>query len=147
MIPRAIGQFMKFCTVGAVGTLAHYAVLWLATERLGWQATWGSGAGYLVGSAVNYALNYRFTFASDKSHLEAAGRFYIVVGAGWLINTSLMGVLTVWLRWDVWLAQVLTTGIGLGWNYSGSKFWAFDDARATSALPMTITGRVSAGRE
>jgi putative flippase GtrA len=128
-----ISQFLRFAAVGAVGTLAHYAVLWLATDRLGWPAAWASGAGCVLGSVVNYLLNFCFTFASRKSHVEAAAKFYIVVGTGWFINTALMGLLADRLGWNVWLAQVLTTAIGLSWNFGGSKLWVFREKCATRA--------------
>lgn len=147
MMPRGVFQFLSFAAVGAVGTLAQYAVLWLGAVQLGWPAAWASGAGYLLGSVVNYLLNYRFTFASGKSHIEAAGKFYIVVGIGWCINTGLMGLLTGWLTWNIWLAQLLTTGIGLGWNFAGSKLWAFRDKRASGASATMIADRPRAGRE
>ena len=121
----AATQFLHFAAVGAVGTLAQYAVLWLGTDQLGWPATWASAAGYLLGSVVNYLLNYRFTFASNKSHLEAASKFYVIAASGWLINTGLMGLLTAQLPWNHWLAQLLTTCICLLWNFAGSKLWAF----------------------
>lgn len=147
MMPRGAFQFLSFAAVGAVGTLAQYAVLWLAAVRLGWPAAWASGAGYALGSMVNYLLNYRFTFASGKSHVEAASKFYVVVGVGWFINTGLMGLLTGWLTWNLWLAQLLTTGIGLGWNFAGSKLWAFRDSRATEPSPTAIADRPHAGHE
>jgi putative flippase GtrA len=120
-----VAQFFRFAAVGAVGTLAQYAVLWLGADWLGWPATWASAAGYLLGSVVNYLLNYRFTFASKKSHFEAASKFYVIAASGWLINTGLMGLLTAWLFWNHWPAQLLTTGICLLWNFAGSKLWAF----------------------
>lgn len=126
-------QFVRFAAVGAVGTLAHYAVLWLGTDLLGWPAVWASGAGALLGSAVNYLLNYHFTFASGKPHLEAASKFYAIAGSAWLINTGLMGLLTSGLSWNHWLAQLLTTGICLIWNFAGSKLWAFRHNPATGA--------------
>lgn len=121
----AAAQFLRFAAVGAVGTLAQYAVLWLGADGLGWPATWASAAGYLLGSLVNYLLNYRYTFASNKSHLEAASKFYVIAASGWLINTSLMALLTTQLFWNHWPAQLLTTGICLLWNFAGSKLWAF----------------------
>lgn len=147
MMPHGVSQFLRFGAVGAVGTLAQYVVLWLGAVFLGWPAVWASAAGYVLGSVVNYLLNYHFTFASGKSHLEAAGKFYMVVGIGWCINTGLMGLLTGGLNWNIWLAQVLTTGIGLGWNFAGSKLWAFRDGGATSASTTTASDSANAYHE
>lgn len=129
----ALSQFLLFAAVGAVGTLAQYAILWLGADVLGWPAAWASGMGYLLGSVVNYLLNHHVTFASEKSHRETVGKFYAIAGSGWLINTGLMSWLTLTLLWNHWLSQLLTTAICLGWNFAGSKFWAFYHRSNTEA--------------
>jgi putative flippase GtrA len=100
-------------------------VLWLGTAHFGASAVHASALGYVFGSVVNYWLNYLFTFKSEKSHLDAAAKYYTVVGVGWCLNAGLMKVFVDLLGWSKWPAQVLTTGIGLIWNFGGSRWWAF----------------------
>lgn len=121
----AIRQCLRFAAVGATGTLIQYFVLWAGVEYLGQSAALASGVGYAVGSIVNYLLNYFFTFESNKSHSEAAAKYYSVVAVGWCINMVLMWALVD--RWGLyyWAAQLLTTAIGFIWNFLGSKWWAF----------------------
>jgi hypothetical protein len=69
-----------------------------------------------------------FTFKSDKGHGEAASKYFTLLGIGWCINTGLMWLLVHQLGWYYWLAQVLATGIGLMWNFAGSRWWAFKPA-------------------
>lgn len=121
-LPR---QFLRFAAVGAIGTGVQYATLWFGVEHLAATAVVASAVGYLLGSVVNYLLNYFFTFESGKSHLEAAAKYYAVLGVGWCLNTGLMAVFVTYLLWNYWLAQIVTTGIGLVWNFLGSRFWAF----------------------
>lgn len=121
-LPR---QFLRFAAVGAIGTAVQYVTLWFGVEHLSTTAVTASAAGYLLGSVVNYLLNYFFTFESGKSHLEAASKYYAVLGVGWCINTGLMALFVVQLQWNYWIAQIVTTGIGLIWNFLGSRFWAF----------------------
>lgn len=116
---------MRFAAVGVAGTAVQYAVLWLGVSAVGIQAAWASGIGYIFGSVVNYLLNYFFTFKSDQSHRDAAPKYFGVLGVGWCINTGLMLLFTHHWEWNIWLAQILTTGIGLIWNFSGSRLWAF----------------------
>lgn len=111
--------------VGASGTGVQYAALWLGEAFSLAPAVVSSAVGYLLGSVANYLLNYFFTFASDKPHWEAAAKFYTLVGIGWLINTSMMGLLVHGQGWNVWLAQIFTTGVCLIWNFAGSRWWAF----------------------
>ncbi|MBE9610392.1 GtrA family protein [Chitinilyticum litopenaei] len=124
-MPPGFRQFLRFALVGVAGTLAQYGVLFVGADLLGASATWSSALGYLLGSVVNYLLNYYFTFASSKSHLEAASKFYVIAGSGWVINTGLMALFAGYWGWHHWLAQLLVTGLCLLWNFAGSKLWAF----------------------
>jgi len=119
-------QFLRFAVVGVSGTLVQYLTLW--TGHGYYQilsAPAASGVGYLLGTVVNYLLNYFFTFGSSKSHREAASKYVSIVGIGWCINFALMGYLINRQGWYYWFAQFLCTGIVLLWNFSGSKWWAF----------------------
>ena len=121
-LPR---QFLRFAAVGAIGTIVQYVTLWVGVEYLATTAVVASAVGYVLGSVVNYLLNYFFTFESGKSHLETASKYYAVLGVGWCINTGLMALFVSQLTWNYWFAQIVTTGIGLIWNFLGSRFWAF----------------------
>lgn len=118
-------QFIHFAAVGLTGTLVQYLCLWIGVEYFLISAPIASATGYIFGSVVNYLLNYFFTFDSDKAHKEAASKYFSVLGIGWCINTGLMSFLVSYLGWYYWFAQLITTGIGLIWNFSGSKWWAF----------------------
>ena len=123
-------QFLRFAAVGASGTAVQYAVLWAGVEWAGISAAVASGLGYILGSVVNYLFNYFFTFQSQKNHGEAASKYFTLLGIGWCINTGLMWLLVHQLGWYYWLAQLLVTGIGLLWNFAGSRWWAFKPASA-----------------
>lgn len=118
-------QFMRFAFVGLFGTGVQYICLWIGVEFLHTQAALASAVGYALGTVLNYWLNYFFTFKSSKSHTEAAAKYYAVVGVGWCINGVLMTLFVNHLNWYYWPAQILTTSIGLVWNFGGSRFWAF----------------------
>jgi putative flippase GtrA len=122
-------QFFRFAAVGASGTVVQYSVLWAGVELAGVGAAAASGLGYALGSVVNYFLNYFFTFQSDKSHGEAATKYFTLLGIGWCMNTGLMWLLVHGLAWNYWLAQILATAIGLAWNFAGSRWWAFKPAK------------------
>ncbi len=118
-------QFIKFASIGLIGTLAQYFVLWIGIEFFYQAASLSSGVGYLLGSMINYYLNYHFTFNSTKTHIEAASKFYLIVIIGWSINTGIMWILADQLLWNYWLSQLLATATGLLWNFFGSRLWAF----------------------
>jgi putative flippase GtrA len=121
-------QFIRFAAVGACGTAVQYAVLAIGTSIFAIPAAWASALGYMCGSVVNYLLNYFFTFESGKSHAEAASKYFSLLGVGFCINLGLMALLVHQLDWNKWIAQFLTTGIGLIFNFVGSRLWAFKEA-------------------
>lgn len=124
-------QFLRFAAVGASGTAVQYVTLWAGVQVFGMDAAAAaSGIGYMLGSVANYVLNYFFTFKSDKGHGEAATKYFSLLAVGWCINTGLMWLLVQHQSWHVWLAQLLVTGIGLLWNFAGSRWWAFKPASA-----------------
>ena len=61
-------RFLRFAAVGAVGTLAHYALLVALVEGAGAPPLAGASAGFVLGALVNYALARRLVFASNRSH-------------------------------------------------------------------------------
>lgn len=119
-------QFVRFAAVGLSGTLIQYLTLWIAHGYYdAISAQTASAIGYILGSFVNYVLNYFLTFGSNKSHKEAATKYFSILAIGWCINFVLMGVLVGRLNWYYWFAQFFSTGFVLLWNFSGSKWWAF----------------------
>jgi putative flippase GtrA len=121
-------QFLRFASVGATGTAVQYLVLWFGVEAMHWPAAASSAIGYALGSIVNYLLNYFFTFASGKSHVEAAAKYYAVLAVGLAITAALMALLVAQLGWNYWAAQIVTTGVALLWHFAGSRWWAFKPA-------------------
>lgn len=126
LTPALLKQFLRFAAVGLSGTLVQYLTLWTAHGYLNLiSAPSASAIGYVLGSVVNYVLNYFFTFGSSKSHGEAASKYFSILAVGWCINFALMGYLVEQLHWNYWFAQLLSTGLVLIWNFSGSRWWAF----------------------
>ncbi len=128
--PALLRQFLRFAAVGLSGTAVQYLTLYFAHDTLALlSAQNASGIGYLLGSVVNYVLNYFFTFGSSKSHSEAASKYFSILAVGWCINYTLMGMVPQHLiwgeRWNHWITQLFSTGVVLLWNFAGSKWWAF----------------------
>jgi putative flippase GtrA len=118
-------QFSRFALVGALCTGIQYAVLAAGVEWLGLAAAVASTAGFLLGAAVNYQLNRRYTYDSRSSHAVGILRFSTVLAAGLLLNALFMHVLHSYLHWHYALAQLLTTGITMFWNFLAHRFWTF----------------------
>ena len=68
-----------------------------------------SGVCYVLGVALSYVLNRRWTFASTDSHRKAVPKFVLAYGIGLGCTLITMGILTSWLRPE--LAQILNAVI------------------------------------
>lgn len=118
-------QFIFFAAIGGVGTAGQYVTLIALKEGGFLDPIPASVVGFTIGAIINYFLNYRFTFNSDKSHKEAMSKFFIVATLGAIINTALMYVGIHLLDLYYLLAQVIATGIVLLWNFTANKLWTF----------------------
>lgn len=125
---EALGQFGRFLLTGGLATTLQYFVLGFGTSVLGASAAVFSGIGYLSGSVLSYVMSYFFTFRSNRAHLPAALRFYVMVAVGWCINTLVMALLADAMDWNKWLSQIVATVLALVWNYLASRIWVFKAA-------------------
>lgn len=122
-----VQQLSKFAMVGAVGTAGHYLVLIGLVQIAHTDAVLASSAGFVTGAAINYMLNYRFTFRSTQRHRVAIPRFLGVAAAGMLVNSLIMALLTRGIGWHYLVAQVISTGIVLLSNFVGNRLWTFKE--------------------
>ena len=120
-----IRQFFSFAAVGVVGTAAHYSTLIALVQFMHVNPVVSSGAGFIVGALVNYALNYRLTFRSTKLHRDSMPKFFLVALFGLAFNTAIMALMTeIWKVYYL-IAQVLATAAVLVWNFAVNRYWTF----------------------
>ena len=118
-------QIASFVGVGVVATSLHYLVLITAVQGFGASPVPSALLGYCCGGFVSYRLNRRHTFTSDRPHAEAAWRFVLVAGVGFVLTFLLMGLFVDRWRRPYLLAQVVTTGIVMFWTFAANRFWTF----------------------
>ena len=121
---KHLSRFVRFVLVGGVATAIQYAILILLVRGLGMAPTPASSIGFALSAVVNYLLNYRFTFQSNRPHAPAAAKFALLAGAGLLINTAIMHLLVA-AGIHYLLAQVCATAVVLFWNFIGNTLWTF----------------------
>ncbi len=118
-------EFLKFANSGAVGTAAHYAVLWSLVNILDTDPVVGSAVGAMTGAGVNYVLNYHWTFKSELPHSRTLPRFLTIAVFSLALNTWIMAMLISKTTLHYLIDQLIATGICLAANYVASRFWAF----------------------
>ncbi len=119
-----IRQFISFCALGAVGTLAQYIVLVLGIA-LGKGPIISSVLGFTVGAVVNYALSYYCIFRSNSSHPHTVTKFFTIALFGLMLNTLVLSYAINELNLHYLAAQILATGIVVMWNFIGNRWWTF----------------------
>lgn len=122
-----IEQFVRFAGVGVIGTAAHYSVLTLLASVLGVHPVSASALGFIVGAIVNYWLNRKLTFASTIRQIDGLFKFLVVASIGLLLNTAIVAVLIDHAGLHYLVAQIIATGLVLGWNFVGNRYWTFRD--------------------
>lgn len=141
-----IVNFITFSLIGAIGTLAHYALLYSLVEYQGMDPVWASGWGAVAGLMINYTLNYSFTFKSRQSHAQTFPRFAIIASLGLCLNLILMALLSPHLHY--FLAQIGTTIVVLMWNFFANSFWTFQmdiSDSTTDPKPSLLRQRIFTG--
>lgn len=126
LLPPLIRQVVTFGAASVVGTAAHYAVLVLLVEAVGWSATAATAVGFIVGAVVNYHFARRWTFTRAQTpHREALAKFLAVAASGWVLNTALIYLATA--RWALpYLpAQIAVTGLLFFWHFGVNRLWTF----------------------
>lgn len=122
-------RLAHFAAAGAVGTVAHYALLVALVEGGGAGPVAASVAGFVLGALVNYALARSRVFRSGRPHREALPRFFAIAASGALLNALFMQLLALQLALPYLLAQLTSTGVLLFWHYALNAVWTFREAR------------------
>jgi putative flippase GtrA len=125
MRDEGAARVLRFLLVGVLSTLAHCLLLAVLVEWAAVGVLPATAAGYVLGAVVNYVLNRRFTFRSERAHGAAVPRFVAVWLAGLLATVLLMALWVQGLGWHWLPAQAVTTGLVLVLNYLGHARFAF----------------------
>jgi putative flippase GtrA len=123
-------RFVWYSAAGAVGTMAHYAILFIAVT-MGWLTPASASAcGALVGAAINFLLNAHVTFGSGASW-PVAWRFAMTAAFAAAANGLAMAALLGWFRLAYLVAQVLVTAGLLMLTFLVNSLWTFRPGRTS----------------
>lgn len=120
-----IRQLACFAGIGTVGTSAHYLALIILVQLAGVNPILASAVGFALGGLVNYFLNYRITFHSNRLHHEAMLRFFTVASLGAGLNALIMALTTMLFMLHYLLGQAIATVLVFTWNFFVNRSWTF----------------------
>jgi putative flippase GtrA len=123
-------RLVAFGVVGVVGTASHYLVLILLVEVGSFDPVMATTLGFVAGAAVNYVLNHRYTFRSDKHHLDAGPKFFLVAIATGLLNALLVYAGVHGLGLGYLPIQVIATLVVFLANFALNSIWTFRESGA-----------------
>jgi putative flippase GtrA len=118
-------QFLTYAGVGSVGTVAHYLLLLVLVELFLVAPYKAAVAGFLLGALINYTLNHRITFRSQKKHHEALPKFLFVAAVGVVLTGGLMAWATAHLHVHYFIVQIFTTALLLVFTFVVNRLWTF----------------------
>jgi putative flippase GtrA len=120
-------QFFIFAGVGAIGTVGHYATLILLVQLVDINPVFATTTGFIAGALINYLLNYRITFNSNKRHRETLTKFFSVAALGAVINAAIMTAGISLFDVHYLIIQMTATCLVLAFNFFANKYWTFSD--------------------
>ncbi|MBB3062461.1 GtrA family protein [Microbulbifer rhizosphaerae] len=107
---------LRFLVSGGAATAVHFTGMGLLMA-LHADAPLATAVGALLGAAVNYGLQYHWTFVSRRAHRDTISVFLLVTAANWLLNLTLFTVLYQLAALPAPFAQSATTGALTLLNY------------------------------
>lgn len=119
-----LSRLFRYIVVGGIATAIQYAILILLVRGVGMAPTPASSIGFVLSAGVNYLLNYRFTFQSNRPHGPAAAKFAVLAGTGLLINAAIMHLMTG-AGAQYLIAQACATSVVLFFGFISNTIWTF----------------------
>ena len=115
----------RYLVAGGVAFGTHLLMLVALVEGLGMNATLASALGFAAAIAVNYPLQYHWTFRADGRHGVTFARYVAVTLAGLGLNVvlfhTMVTVLGVWYP----LGQCVATVGVLVFNFAVNLLYTF----------------------
>jgi len=119
-------QFVRFLLVGSVVAIVQFSVLFALVQYVKLGPLFASSIGFIISAALNYILNYTFTFRSKASHSKALVRFIAVASVGLLLNGVLMQIGTEFLSIHYIYSQIGAIACVIIWNFAANRMWTFN---------------------
>lgn len=121
----AFHQLARFGVVGVLSNLVYFGALPLFAVVFD-TALWLAGAiSYALSMTLNYILQRKLTFRSDRPHTQAGPRYIATQVLALAINSACLHLLVTRLGLHFLVGQGLALVATTSWNYLCQKAWVF----------------------
>lgn len=132
-VKNLIVQFIRYAIVGGIAFVADFSTLSIVYKVLlknyQYGLFFGTAAGFIVGTIVNYCISKRFVFSKDTSRTKNTFLeflIYAIIGFLGLLLTELgmyLGVEILLINYAV--TKILVAGMVLLWNFLARRFLVY----------------------
>ncbi len=122
--PAAV-QLLKYLVSGTAAAVMHFSTLIGLVEVFGVLPIIGSSVGFCAGTAVNYTLQYYWTFSAKGPHAVMLTRYLAVTFAMLLVNTAIFWVAHDKLGIAYIVAQLIATILVVMLNFQANRRYTF----------------------
>ncbi len=116
---------MKYFATGVTAVAVHFLVMIVLIEYLSVIPLLGSFFGFVVGSFVNYNLQYSWTFSSNQDHKKTFIRYSTITVSMLLLNLLIFQFGLSQLKLDYRISQFLATAIVFLANFTINSRYTF----------------------
>ena len=128
-------EFVKYLLVGAVNTIAGFAVIVFCLEVLEFRPVPANAIGFAVGLTISFLLNRSFSFRSSVPIVPGLLAFAAVAALGYLLNLAALIAGHRFLHLGVYPSQVLGVATYVFVVFFASKKLVFRDAASNGRTP------------
>ena len=130
---QEVTRFVRFLTVGAVGTLLDFSIL-TQLKLAGMPTLLANSLSFIAGLLNNFTWNRLWTFGNTikADWRKQFVQFTLVSLVGLVLNNlivlsleSMLGTLLSQPEWGYLPAKVIATGVVVFWNYFANRTWTF----------------------
>lgn len=125
-LQRAVGQFWKYCLVGASGFIVNLMVFSVMVSVFDVHYWLAGTVSFGVAVTNNFVLNRYWTFgSSERDIFSQATRFLVISVTSWALNMLLLRLFIEDGNFNQYVAQTLAIGMVTVLNFTGNKLWSF----------------------
>jgi putative flippase GtrA len=120
-----VAQSIRFGVVGLVNTAIGLSTIFAVMYFFRAGPAIANGIGYAVGLTASFRLNRRWTFGDKRASSRLLPRFFLVVGASFLLNLTVVLAATSLFSVNPYVAQVFGVCIYTLCMFLGCRSFVF----------------------